>query len=117
MVGLDFGATYSGFSYCHIHNPEISTNNHWFGESWNIKTNTVLQYYDDSYKTVKSWGYPALAKRLSKRSKKIESETRPVELFKLHLACNLEKPYLPKGLCYKNAITDYLREIGKVASK
>ncbi|PKY12694.1 hypothetical protein RhiirB3_424400 [Rhizophagus irregularis] len=113
VVGLDFGATYSGFSYCHTTEPKnINTNSQWPDIMGFLKTNTVLQY-DDSYNTVKSWGYSALAKRPPKRGKKNESETRPVELFKLHLTCN-KKPYLPGELRYEKAITDYLRKIGQV---
>ncbi|CAB5192644.1 unnamed protein product [Rhizophagus irregularis] len=112
VVGLDFGTTYSGFSYCNIVNPNnIVTNEQWKGD-FGFKTNTALQY-DDSYNTVMSWGAPALAKRPNRRKKNI-SETKPVELFKLHLG-NLSKnlkPKLPIG--YKKAITDYLREIGKL---
>ncbi|CAB5192646.1 unnamed protein product [Rhizophagus irregularis] len=108
VVGLDFGTTYSGFSYCHFNNPmEISTEDKWFGESGNLKTNTVLQY-DTSFSNVVSWGHRALSKRLNRNG------TRPVELFKLHLG-NLPdnlKPRLP--IEYKKAIVDYLHEIGKV---
>ena len=49
-------------------------------------------------------------------SRKINDENKPVELFKLHLS-NLpdhEKPIVPDGLDYKKAISDYLREVGKV---
>jgi hypothetical protein len=60
-----------------------------------------------------SWGAPALANR---RKKNI-SETKPVELFKLHLG-NLSENLRPKlPIDYKKAITDYLREIGKVRVK
>ncbi|CAB4384324.1 unnamed protein product [Rhizophagus irregularis] len=41
VIGLDFRATYSGFSYCHTAEPKnIITINQWP----DIKTNTVLQY-------------------------------------------------------------------------
>jgi hypothetical protein len=116
VVGLDFGTTYSGFSYCHVNcEDSITTNDMWHGEFCSFKTNTVLQY-DSNFINVKQWGYPALSKRPNRRNQKEknESETRPVELFKLHLTCNLEKPYLPVELNYQKAITDYLREIGKV---
>jgi hypothetical protein len=113
IVGLDFGTTYSGFTYCHIADSEnITTNDQWIGETGQLKTNTVLRY-DNSYKTVESWGYSALASRPSRRNKN-RNETKPVELFKLHLG-NLPdnlKPRLP--IEYKKAITDYLGEIGKV---
>ena len=51
--------------------------------------------------------------------KDINDDNKPVELFKLHLS-NLpdhKKPILPVGLDYKTAISDYLREIGKVRIK
>ena len=75
-----------------------------------LKTNTVLQY-DDDFKEVKSWGYPALC---STQPKKKSNDKKPVELFKLHLGNCLEKdrPKLPVD--YKQAITDYLCELGKV---
>ncbi|CAB4424820.1 unnamed protein product [Rhizophagus irregularis] len=112
VVGLDFGATYSGFSYCHFNNPmEIYTEDKWFGESGNLKTNTVLQY-DSDFENVEKWGYPALSKRPNRKNQK--SGTRPVELFKLHLG-NLSDNVKPKlSVEYKKAITDYLHEIGKV---
>ncbi|CAG8597024.1 16034_t:CDS:2 [Funneliformis mosseae] len=114
VVGLDFGITYSGFAYCHISDSHIISNYDWPGSFGEPKTNTVLQY-DDEYINVMSWGAPALFKRLPFK-KKIgkDNETKPVELFKLHLS-NLPdelKPKLP--VRYEKAITDYLREIGKV---
>jgi len=56
-------------------------------------------------------GKPALSKQ---PSRKIKNETKPVELFKLHLGKLQEnlKPNLP--IEYKKAITDYLCEFGKV---
>ncbi|RIA82723.1 hypothetical protein C1645_809496 [Glomus cerebriforme] len=115
VVGLDFGTTYSGFAYCHINeNKNICSNDSWHGEVGQLKTNTVLQY-DDKYKKVKLWGAPALAKRPNRRKKGHNDEGhKPVELFKLHLGDMLDefKPKLPVE--YKKAITDYLREIGKV---
>ncbi|PKY37991.1 hypothetical protein RhiirA4_500116 [Rhizophagus irregularis] len=112
VVGLDFGTTYSGFSYCNIASPDnIVTNDQWEGY-FGFKTNTALQY-DDSYNTVMSWGAPALAKRPNRREKNI-SETKPVELFKLHLG-NLSENLRPKlPVDCKKAITDYLHEIGKL---
>ncbi|RGB28802.1 hypothetical protein C1646_341924 [Rhizophagus diaphanus] len=112
VVGLDFGTTYSGFSYCHVADSEnIVTNDKWPENFGNLKTNTVLQY-DCEYDKVESWGLPALAKRPNRRKNEIRK--RPVELFKLHLG-NLSdnlKPKLP--IDYKKAISDYLGEIGKV---
>ncbi|GES96669.1 hypothetical protein GLOIN_2v1486447 [Rhizophagus clarus] len=113
VVGLDFGTTYSGFSFCYVTNPkEIITNDQWFGEFISFKTNTVLQY--DENNEVKSWGLPALTEKPGRR--KSSSNKIRVELFKLHLGKlpdNL-KPHLPDGLNYKKTIIDYLREIGEV---
>jgi hypothetical protein len=116
VIGLDFGTKYSGFSYCHVcSEQDIITNEQWPGKYLSLKTNTVLQY-DDEYNNVISWGYPALlSKRPSRRNR--EQNNKSVELFKLHLS-NLSdnlKPRLPVD--YKKAITDYLREIGKVLSQ
>ncbi|PKY55624.1 hypothetical protein RhiirA4_548831, partial [Rhizophagus irregularis] len=110
VVGLDFGVTYSGFSYCHVDdNQYIHTNCEWPGDTSSLyKTNTVLQY-DDEYINVLCWGAQALSKRPGKNR-----NSKPVELFKLYLGDlpdNL-KPKLP--IDYKKAITDYLREIGKL---
>ena len=112
MVGLDFGTTYSGFSYCHVANKQnICSYDSWPGIEDQFKTNTVLQY-DDEYNNVVLWGAPALAKRSNRQNRK--QENRIVELFKLHLGdlSDCLKPKLPVD--YKKAITDYLREIGKV---
>jgi len=70
----------------------------------------VLQY-DSRYINVEQWGKPALSKRPSRKSR---NETKPVELFKLHLGKLQEnlKPNLP--IEYKKVITDYLCEFGKV---
>ncbi|CAB4437265.1 unnamed protein product [Rhizophagus irregularis] len=117
VVGLDFGTTYSGFAYCHISDEyNICSNDNWNGDVGQLKTNTVLQY-DDEYNNVKLWGAPALVKRQGRsrtRRQKNSENNKPVELFKLHLGDLLEefKPKLPVD--YKKAITDYLREIGKV---
>ncbi len=64
---------------------------------------------------VRAWGYPALSKR-PRRNLDINEKKYVAELFKLHLGDLQEslKPDLPRGLDYRKAITDYLREIGKV---
>ena len=115
VVGLDFGTTYSGFAYCHLSNPqEIIINSEWQNMSVQVKTNTVLQY-DYEYNNVISWGLPALAKKPNRRSKnKDNSFNRPIELFKLHLSDLSDQCKLKLLIEYKKAITDYLREIGKV---
>jgi hypothetical protein len=81
----------------------------WHGEYCSFKTNTVL-YYDSNFINVKQC---ELSKRLNRKNQKKtnESETRPVELFKLRLTRNFKKS---EELHYQKAITDYLREIGKV---
>ncbi|CAG8440736.1 18357_t:CDS:2 [Rhizophagus irregularis] len=73
----------------------------------------VLQYKED-FEEVELWGYPALYKKPNRRSG--GDETKPVELFKLHLGNCLEefKPKLPEPLTYKQAITDYLSKIGEL---
>ncbi|CAG8579921.1 14377_t:CDS:2 [Funneliformis caledonium] len=115
IVGLDFGTTFSGFAYCHATEKNSPySNDLWHGEVGQLKTNTVLRY-DDEYNNVSSWGAPALVKKLNRRKKnQISKENKPVELFKLHLGDIMDKfkPKLPVE--YKKAITDYLREIGKV---
>ncbi|RIB14143.1 hypothetical protein C2G38_2248436 [Gigaspora rosea] len=106
VCAIDFGTTYSGFAYAHIANSETITNETWPGQIGPLKTNTVLQY-DANFQKVESWGFPALAQRYSRRR---NNNSRPVELFKLHLIGMSEdqKPTLPEGLNYKKAITDYL---------
>ncbi|CAG8573501.1 84_t:CDS:2, partial [Dentiscutata erythropus] len=103
-----------GFAYIHTHdeNDRLCTNNTWPGEIGSLKTNTVLQY-DEKFNEVESWGFPALAKR-PKRKKGHQNDSKPVELFKLHLGNLFQdmKPKLPVD--YKKAITDYIREIGKL---
>ncbi|RIA87546.1 hypothetical protein C1645_827657 [Glomus cerebriforme] len=115
VIGLDFGTTYSGFAYCHVGDESnICSNDLWCGEAGQLKTNTVLQY-DNEYNNVKFWGAPALAKKQTRRTRRSTIEdSKPVELFKLHLGDLLDehKPKLPVD--YRKAITDYLREIGKV---
>ncbi|CAB4425205.1 unnamed protein product [Rhizophagus irregularis] len=70
----------------------------WPSISGTLKTNTVLQY-DDENEEVVSWGYSALVKQPNEK-KKNRKETKPVELFKLHLGDLSEdlKPKLPKGV-------------------
>ncbi|PKY62294.1 hypothetical protein RhiirA4_488537, partial [Rhizophagus irregularis] len=114
IVGIDFGTTHSGFAYAHLKNKtDISIYIDWPEYVGRLKVPTAL-LYDDDFKSVLSWGFPALAKR-PKRKK--ESERKPVELFKLHLGKMKDKPALPEGFDYKKAISDYLREFGKVIKK
>lgn len=108
MVGLDFGIKYSGFSYCHVANSkEICSNDMWPGDTIRLKTNTVLQY-DEEFNNVVYWGAPALAKKPKRRQN--SKENPPV---KLCLGQHDDSmTILP--IDYKKAITDFLREIGKV---
>ncbi|CAG8579865.1 14374_t:CDS:2 [Funneliformis caledonium] len=114
VIGFDFGTTYSGFTYCHVSEEKnLCSNDLWHGEVGQLKTNTVLQY-DDEYNNVRSWGAPALVKKPNRRDRNRNNENKPVELFKLHLE-NILDNFKPKlSVDYKKAITDYIREIGKV---
>lgn len=79
--------------------------------------------YGGSFNVI-DWGYSALTeqpekpnnKKKKKNKKKQPNTTHIAERFKLHL-CKMEnkdKIYLPKGLDFKTAITDYLRKMGEV---
>ncbi|CAG8608189.1 5487_t:CDS:2 [Dentiscutata erythropus] len=91
VCAIDFGTKYSRFAYTHVVNPKIIVN-----ESWPEQT-----------------GFPALAQRYNRRRK---NNSRPVELFKLHLMDVPEdrKPILPERLDYKKAIADYLSEAAAI---
>ena len=56
--------------------------------------------------------FPALAGRPTRKNRQFKLKS--VERFKLHLGKMQNKPHLPIGLDYKKAITDYLREMGKI---
>jgi hypothetical protein len=89
--------------------------NFYFLKGNGFKTNTVLQY-EENLNDVKSWGYPALAKR-PRRGFNRNKKNCVVELFKLQLGNlnrELKRGYEP-SVNYRKAITDYLREIGKVS--
>lgn len=73
-----------------------------------FKTPTVLKY-DESFNLI-SWGYSALSQKPNRKKKSFE--TKPVENFLLYLSQTNYEPYLPEGLHYKKAITDYLKEMG-----
>jgi hypothetical protein len=115
VVGLDFGVTYSGFAYCHIfESNNICSYTNWPGKIGELKTNTVLQY-DNEYNHVLLWGAPALAKKPNRRINNQNNErNKLVELFTLYLS-SLDESFKQKlPVDYKKAITDYLKEIGKV---
>ncbi|RGB33590.1 hypothetical protein C1646_743233 [Rhizophagus diaphanus] len=113
VVAIDFGTTFSGFAYSNRADPEIITNDVWPQQIGVLKTNTVLQY-DSNYQNVIKWGNPALSQRQSRKNK--DSSSKSVELFKLHLGDlpQNEKPLLPHQLSHEKAISDYLRELGKL---
>ncbi|CAB4375389.1 unnamed protein product [Rhizophagus irregularis] len=114
VVSIDFGTTYSGYAYAHKSNPnEIIVQENWEGLEGHYKTPTVIKY-DEKYKGVKSWGFPALAEKPSNKKKNSDS-SKPIELFKLHLIKELnDKPFLPEGLEYKKVITDYLGKLAEM---
>ncbi|CAG8531342.1 18477_t:CDS:2, partial [Rhizophagus irregularis] len=89
VISIDFGTTYSGFTYAHKVNNEIITNDTWPDQIGPLKTNTVLQY-DENFKFVEEWGYPALAKRPKKSKGKSKIRVN-----------------------YRKAIIDYLKCMGK----
>ncbi|PKC13941.1 actin-like ATPase domain-containing protein [Rhizophagus irregularis] len=109
VAAIDFGTTYSGFACAHKNSPKEIYVQDFEGS---FKTPTVLKYDNDFYKVI-SWGIPALAERTNRRKNNAD-DSKPVELFKLHLGNIKENPYLPGGLDYKKAITDYLHEIGEM---
>ncbi|CAB4437278.1 unnamed protein product [Rhizophagus irregularis] len=117
VVGLEFGLTHSGFSYCHVKEKgNVCSNDIWHGGEYHqLKTNTVLQY-DDECNNVKLWGAPAMVKKQNRRNRRQNNEENGrVELFLLHLSDSLAEELKPKlPVDYKKAITDYLREIGEV---
>ncbi|PKY39137.1 hypothetical protein RhiirA4_452290 [Rhizophagus irregularis] len=116
VVGIDFGTTFSGFSYAYAKPDkakiEIVVNDDWPGIKGFKKINTVLQY-DEDYNSVTAWGAKALAGEPPKRNKKNKDLPKPVELFKFHLGRvpDSKKPKLPDNITPERAITDYLREM------
>ncbi|CAJ0909912.1 9590_t:CDS:10, partial [Entrophospora sp. SA101] len=117
VVGVDFGTTFSGFSYAYIkpekEKIEIVVNQEWGHFKSPDKTNTVLQY-DESYEEVVTWGADALSSEPSRRRRLANKPLpRPVEYFKFYLGNVPEskKPKLPPGITFDKAITDYLREM------
>jgi hypothetical protein len=111
-----------GFAYCYKTNKDkIYVLNDWQEKCGYLKTPTVLEY--DENNEVLAWGYEALAKPPSpsdkkKKKKKVQvGNTKIAEKFKLHLCKIEEKPYLPKGLDYKTAIIDYLKQIRNAMEK
>ncbi|PKY55495.1 hypothetical protein RhiirA4_548762 [Rhizophagus irregularis] len=100
IVGIEFGATHSGFGYANTSSTEdISFYNQWSERLRTIRVPTVLSY-DDEYENMQSWGYPAL-------------ERNHVELFKFLLGEMENKPPLPR----EKAISDYLHELSKIVKE
>ncbi|CAJ0751588.1 4023_t:CDS:2 [Entrophospora sp. SA101] len=123
VVGIDFGTTYSGFAYSHRVNPEIETNQIWpTGVMNTFKINTVLMY-DENGDKIESWGFKALVNKKARRRIDDSKDSRPIELFKLHLGRDIEtsenlesrlsEVSTQNRLDYKKAITDYLGEMAK----
>ncbi|CAB4459700.1 unnamed protein product [Rhizophagus irregularis] len=111
VAAIDFGTTFSGFAYAHKSNPgNIIVHNKWPNFSGYYKIPTAVKY--DESLNLTSWGYSALAVKPNKDIK--SSDIKPAEKFKLHLSNMENKPPLPKGLHHETAITDYLREMGKI---
>ncbi|CAG8473471.1 25251_t:CDS:10 [Racocetra persica] len=128
VISIDFGTTFSGFTYANVFDNEKNvqnddmnfdyyTYNLWDGTAYGkFKTNTVLRY-DNEFKEVLAWGALGLAKNPGWRRGK--NTSNPVELFKLSLGNLAEdlKPELPPGLHLQKeqrhirAITDYLQKI------
>ncbi|CAI2174181.1 6284_t:CDS:2 [Funneliformis geosporum] len=85
--------------------------------SWRSDIRAVVGlalHYDDKLEKISEWGLPALSKRPNRKKRNNKPESKPVELFKLHLG-NLQEHLKPKlTVEYKKAITDYLREIGNL---
>ncbi|CAB4434637.1 unnamed protein product [Rhizophagus irregularis] len=113
VVGIEFGVKYSSFAYAHLCSPNgIVVNDCWPDYSGRMKIPTVLKY-DESF-NLKSWGYSALSQSKQSYRNKRSFDIKPVKLvenFLLYLSKMENKPYLPEGLDYKTAITDYLREM------
>ncbi|GES97263.1 hypothetical protein GLOIN_2v1783295 [Rhizophagus clarus] len=126
VATIDFGTNFSGYAYAHKSNPEeIIVRSDWENFGARFKTPTIIKYKDDSYTTIKSWGYPALIEKPKKKKKSSSAEPngtdsdikrtfKPIELFKLHLLESLkekEKPFLPDGLDFKNIVKDFMKEL------
>ncbi|RIA90030.1 hypothetical protein C1645_876360 [Glomus cerebriforme] len=101
VVGLDFGTTYSGYTYWKENMYP------WCG----MRTNTILQY-KDNHIDVSYWGQKVFNPLWI-----FDKQNKPIELFKLHLGNSPDnlKPKLP--IDYKKVISDYLKEIAKDIKK
>ncbi|CAI2180377.1 15097_t:CDS:2, partial [Funneliformis geosporum] len=113
VLAIDFGTTCSGYAYAYVASPDkIIVKDNWDGIVGRLKLPTVIKYNDDSYDSIESWGFYALARKPSKKEIARPKLSKPVERFKLHLSKSLkEKPFLPDDLNYKKVITDYIKKL------
>ncbi|CAB4459623.1 unnamed protein product [Rhizophagus irregularis] len=113
VVGIEFGVKYSSFAYAHLCSlNDIVVNDYWPECIGCVKIPTVLKYDESS--NLMSWGHSALSQSQRSYRKKTSFDIKSVKLvenFLLYLSKMENKPYLPEGLDYKTAITDYLREM------
>jgi len=115
VVAIDFGTSFSGFSYAHI-NGEIETHDNWTDNflSFGYKVPTILLYNKEW--NVMSWGAASAGNRGHKgkgKQKEIQEKRILAQHFKLHIGFEPsdEKHCLPNGLDYKKATIDYLRHL------
>ncbi|PKC05322.1 hypothetical protein RhiirA5_502189 [Rhizophagus irregularis] len=113
VVGIEFGVKYSSFAYAHLCSlNDIVVNDYWPECIGCVKIPTVLKFDESS--NLMSWGHSALSQSQRSYRKKTSFDIKSVKLvenFLLYLSKMENKPYLPEGLDYKTAITDYLREM------
>ncbi|CAG8602080.1 11260_t:CDS:2 [Funneliformis mosseae] len=114
VVAIDFGTTYSGYAFAHKSDPKnIIVQDKWM-DSIGYKTPTIIKYQDDTFTTVKSWGYSAMVKKPRKKN----SSQLNMELFKLLLLNSSSMELnLPDNLDYKKVITDYLEKLCEMIKK
>lgn len=145
VVGLDFGTTYSGFSFALISEPYKINSFFEYPNSSNLypKTPTVSYYkkvpgHEDQWR-LNSWGFTARSEytrdmaKLTKEQRRrkhsgAQNDNAPlpevgryITKFKLYLAnermARVPLPSLPAGLTNERVITDYLREMGALILK
>ncbi|CAI2172471.1 1057_t:CDS:2 [Funneliformis geosporum] len=114
VVAIDFGTTYSGYAFAHKFDPKnIIVQDKWM-DTIGYKTPTIIKYQDETFTTIKSWGYSAMAKKPTKKN----SSQLNVELFKLLLLNSSSmEPILPDNLDHKKVITDYLERLCDMIKK
>ncbi|CAB5381343.1 unnamed protein product [Rhizophagus irregularis] len=77
IVGIDFGTTFSGFSYCHVVSRDIVTNDRWDEITGQFKTNTILQYDSEFDKAITDY----LREMVKLIKEKIESHWEDLNIF------------------------------------